>query len=160
MPTMMPSVHLPSMPLLRKRKSRAQRMLETTQNAMKVYTSLKVAQAGPKAAKQVAKGYAAAKGAKTGGKAVARVAKFAIIPAGAAGGYVVYKKVSGEHNGHAPSHAGYGSSTEPASPPVSTGAGAPKMGEPGAPKSGTTNASSPSPSTPGGAANAGGSPAS
>src|SRR3954464_9449561 len=60
----------------RRRKSGPQRALETVQSALKVYTSLKVAQAGPKAAKAVAKGYAGAKTAK----GVSKLAPLLAIP--------------------------------------------------------------------------------
>src|SRR4051794_41945081 len=96
------SVHVP----FRRRKSRAQRILETVQSALKVYTSMKVAQAGPKAAKQVAKGYAAAKGAKAGGKGLARIGRFVAIPAALVGAGGVGKRPTRHGTAEPPAPAG------------------------------------------------------
>jgi len=133
------SVHVP----FRRRKSRAQRILETVQSALKVYTSMKVAQAGPKAAKQVAKGYAAAKGAKAGGKGLARIGRFVAIPAALVGAGVLVKRLTGNGSSEPASPSAESSApvTPPAPPAASGPAGAPSMGEPGGLKSGTTTAS-------------------
>src|SRR3954452_24406845 len=139
----------------RRRKSRAQRILETVQSALKVYTSMKVAQAGPKAAKQVAKGYAAAKGAKAGGKGLARIGRFVAIPAALVGAGVLVKRLTGNGSSEPaspsaeswapaapPAPAARGRQRRPPPPQAASGpAGAPSMGEPGGLKSGTTTAS-------------------
>ena len=128
----------------RRRKSGPQRALETLQSALKVYTSLKVAKAGPKAAKAVAKGYAGAKGAKGG----AKVARLLVVPALLAALVALVRRARrGGAQEPAPTSD---PATSPAPPPVSTATGspvpgdtAPRMGEAGAPRSATTTASPP-----------------
>jgi hypothetical protein len=139
----------------RKPKTRTQKALETAQSALKVYTSMKVAQAGPKAAKQVAKGYAGMKATKAGGRGAARLAKLAAIPAAIAGVAVIVKKRSGSAGEPAVFDAPVAPSPPPVAPPPppagdeaspagAAGGGdddAPLPGEPGGLKSGTTIAS-------------------
>lgn len=129
------------LPFVKRRKSPLQRALETAQSAMKVYTSLKVAQAGPKAAKQVAKGYSAARRAKVGGRTVARIGRFAVVPAGAAAGFVAFRRMTRGAPVLESPPRGFAPPSMPETPPVSTTTGAPLPGEPGGPKSGTTMAS-------------------
>ena len=132
---------MPYLPFRRKQQTPAQKALETAQSALKVYTSLKVAQAGPKAAKAVAKGYAGAKGAK----GAAKLAPWLAIPIiGVVVALVLKRRGAGQA---AP--ADYSGDRAPASstPPVSTGENAPAMGEPGGFHSATTTAS---PASPGG----------
>jgi hypothetical protein len=135
------------LPFVRRRKTPLQRALETAQSAMKVYTSLKVAQAGPRAAKRFAQGYVAARGARAGGRGLARVGRFAALPAGAAAGFVLFKRVTRGNPVRDSPPKGFAPPATPSAPPVSMGGNAPGAGQPGAPKSGTTTASpSPSPS--------------
>jgi hypothetical protein len=72
------------LPVLRRRRSKAEQALDLVQKAAKTYTSLKIAKAGPKAARAAAKGYA---GAKT-----AKVVRFIAIPAAVVGGAAVWRK--------------------------------------------------------------------
>jgi hypothetical protein len=81
------------LPVLRRRRSKAEQALDFVQKAAKTYTSLKLAKAGPKAARVAAKGYAGAKTAKVGARATRKAVKFAVIPAAAAaGGAAVWRK--------------------------------------------------------------------
>src|SRR3954462_2836632 len=103
----------------RRRKSGPQRALETVQSALKVYTSLKVAKAGPKAAKAVANGYAGAQGAK----GVAKAARLLVVPALLAALFAIVRRArSGgdQEPAHTPDAA-----TIPAPPPVSRATGSP-----------------------------------
>ena len=84
---------MPRLPVLRRRRSKAEQALDFLQKAAKTYTSLKVAKAGPKAARAAAKGYAGTKGAKLGARAV----KLAAIPAAVAGGAVLWRKRRQSH---------------------------------------------------------------
>ena len=124
----------------RRRKSGPQRALETVQSALKVSTSLKVAQAGPKAARAVAQGYAGAKGAKGG----AKVARLLVVPAVLVAVVAVVRRArrgGADEPAHAPDAAPAPVSTATGSPvPADT---APRMGEAGAPRSATTTASPP-----------------
>jgi hypothetical protein len=131
----------------RRRKSRTQRVLETAQSALKLYASLKVARAaGPKVAKRVAK---AATPGGDGGGGVTRVGRFVAIPAALVGAGVLVKRLTatGSPVTESPPRGFPPPSTPPSRP---TPGGAPSMGEPGAPKSGTTTASSPTPGGDGG----------
>jgi hypothetical protein len=128
----------------RTKKTRSQRALETAQSALQVYTSLKVAKAGPKAAKAVAKGYAGAKAAKGTAKIGSIVAVPIVI--GTAAFIMVKRRGSGGSDGFGGPGGGgpelpHDPPVTPAAPPVSTNEGAPKAGEPSAPRSGTTAAS-------------------
>jgi hypothetical protein len=131
------AVNLP----FRRRKSRAQQVLETAQNALKLYTSLKVAQAGPRAARKVAR---AARSAGDGG-GVRRAGRFVAIPAGVVGAAVLVKRLTatGSPVTESPPR-GFPPPSTPPSPP--SRGDAPSAGAPGAPKSGTSTAS-PTPTT-------------
>jgi hypothetical protein len=83
------------LPVLRRRKSKTDQVLETLQKAAKVYTSLKIAQAGPKAARAAAKGYAGVRAARTGGRVAGKVVKVVAVPAAVAGGVVLWRKRAG-----------------------------------------------------------------
>src|SRR4051812_2307721 len=120
----------------RRRKSGPRRALETVQSALKVYTSLKVAKAGPKAAKAVAKGYAGAKGAKGGLK----VGRLLAVPVALAAVFALVRRKRRGGSDDATSVADR--APGPAASPVSP-APEPRMGEAGAPRSSTTTASPP-----------------
>ena len=118
----------------RKRRSK----LDTVKDLAQIYTTLKLAQVGPRAARRAAKGYAGVKAAKTGGRGRRRVVGIALAPI-AIGGLVAFlKKRNQEPPGYQPA--------APASPPTPESSeprfqSAPAMGEPGAPKSGTSSSS-------------------
>jgi hypothetical protein len=121
----------------RKRRSK----LDTVKDLAQIYTTLKLSQVGPSAARRAAKGYGGVKAAKSGGRGLRRVAGVALAPI-AIGALVAFLK---KRNQEPP---GY----QPAAPAPEAGeAGeprfqaAPAMGEPGAPKSGTSSASSTEP---------------
>jgi hypothetical protein len=80
------------LPVLRRRRSKVEQALDLVQKAAKTYTSLKIAKAGPKAARAAAKGYAGAKTAKSGARATGKVVRFIAIPAAVAGGAAVWRK--------------------------------------------------------------------
>jgi hypothetical protein len=80
------------LPVLRRRRSKAEQALDFVQKAAKTYTSLKVAKAGPKAARAAAKGYAGVKTAKVGARATRKAVKLVAIPAAVAGGIAVWRK--------------------------------------------------------------------
>ena len=119
----------------RKRRSR----LDTVKDLAQIYTTLKLSQVGPSAARRAAKGYAGVKAAKTGGRGLRRVVGIALAPI-AIGGLVAFlKKRNQEPPGYQPAApAPGGESGESGEPRFQTG---PAMGEPAAPKSGTTSAS-------------------
>lgn len=120
----------------RKRRSR----LDTVKDLAQIYTTLKLSQVGPSAARRAAKGYAGVKAAKTGGRGLRRVVGIALAPI-AIGGLVAFlKKRNQEPPGYQPAAPApeAGESGESGEPRFQTG---PAMGEPAAPKSGTTSAS-------------------
>jgi hypothetical protein len=118
----------------RKRRTK----LDTVKDLAQIYTTLKLSQVGPSAARRAAKGYAGVKAARTGGRGLRRVAGIALAPI-AIGGLVAFlKKRNQEPPGYQPAAPGP-EAGEPSEPRFQT---APAMGEPGAPKSGTSSASS------------------
>jgi hypothetical protein len=117
----------------RKRRSK----LDTVKELAQIYTTLKLSQVGPRAARRAAKGYAGVKTARTGGRGLRRVAGIALAPI-AIGGLVAFlKKRNQEPPGYQPATT-TPESSEPSEPRFQT---APAMGEPAAPKSGTSSAS-------------------
>jgi hypothetical protein len=78
--------------LRRRRRSKAEQALDLVQKAAKTYTSLKIAKAGPKAARAAARGYAGAKTAKVGARATGKAVKLVAIPAALAGGAALWRK--------------------------------------------------------------------
>jgi hypothetical protein len=80
------------LPVLRRRRSKAEQALDFFQKAAKTYTSLKIAKAGPKAAKAAAKGYAGVKAGKAGARATGKAVKLAAVPAAVAAGVAVWRK--------------------------------------------------------------------
>ncbi|MCW3049291.1 MAG: hypothetical protein JWO74_3575 [Solirubrobacterales bacterium] len=64
------------LPVLRRRRSKAEQALDVIQKAAKTYTSLKIAKAGPKA----------------GARATAKAVKLAAVPAVVAGSVAVWRK--------------------------------------------------------------------
>jgi hypothetical protein len=80
------------LPVLRRRRSKAEQALDLIQKAAKTYTSMKVAKAGPKAARAAAKGYADVKTAKVGARATGKAMKLAASAAAVAGGVAVWRK--------------------------------------------------------------------
>jgi hypothetical protein len=80
------------LPVLRRRRSKAEQALDLIQKAAKTYTSLKIAKAGPKAARAAARGYAGVKTAKVGARAARRAVTLAAVLAAVAGGVAVWRK--------------------------------------------------------------------
>ncbi len=118
----------------RKRRTK----LDTVKDLAQIYTTLKLSQVGPSAARRAAKGYGGVKAAKSGGRGLRRVAGVALAPI-AIGALVAFlKKRNQEPPGYQPAAPGP-EAGEPSEPRFQT---APAMGEPGAPKSGTSSASS------------------
>jgi hypothetical protein len=78
--------------LLRRRRSKAEQALDFIQKAGKTYTSLKIAKAGPKAAKAAAKGYAGVKAGKASARVTGKAVKLAAVSAAVAGGVAVWRK--------------------------------------------------------------------
>jgi hypothetical protein len=114
----------------RKRRSK----LDTVKELAQIYTTLKLSQVGPRAAQRAAKGYAGVKAAKTGGRGLRRVAGIVLAPI-AIGGLVAFlKKRNQEPPGYQPATP----APESGEPRFQT---TPAMGEPAAPKSGTSSAS-------------------
>jgi hypothetical protein len=85
------------LPVLRRRRSKAEQALDLLQKAAKTYTSMKVAKAGPKAARAAAKGYAGVKAGKVGARATGKAVKLAAIPAAVAGGVAVWRRHRGSN---------------------------------------------------------------
>jgi hypothetical protein len=85
------------LPVLRRRRSKAEQALDLIQKAAKTYTSLKIAKAGPKAARAAAKGYAGVKAAKGGARATRRAMTLAAVPAAVAGGIVLWRRRRHSH---------------------------------------------------------------
>jgi hypothetical protein len=85
------------LPVLRRRRSKAEQALDLLQKAAKTYTSMKVAKAGPKAARAAAKGYAGVKAGKAGARATGKAVRLAAIPAAVAGGVAVWRKRRHSH---------------------------------------------------------------
>jgi hypothetical protein len=85
------------LPVLRRRRSKAEQALDLLQKAAKTYTSMKVAKAGPKAARAAAKGYAGLKAGKVGARATGKAVRLAVIPAAVAGGVAVWRKRRHSH---------------------------------------------------------------
>ena len=123
---------------LRKRRTR----LDTVKDVAQIYTTLKLTQAGPRAARRAAKGYAGVKAAKTGGRGLRRIVGIALAPVAIAGLVAFLKKRNQEPPGYQPAPP----MPEASEPRFHT---APAMGEPAAPKSGSSSAS---PDEPGDAA--------
>ena len=81
------------LPVLHKRpRSKGQRALEMARGAATVWTTVKLASAGARAAKGGAKAFGAAKGARVRGH---RVVKVLAVPVAVVGGVVVFRKVRG-----------------------------------------------------------------
>ena len=85
------------LPVLHRRRSRAQRALDLAKRPAKLWAAVKVSVAGARAAKKGAKAYVAVKGAKVVGRPVLKVVA---VPVVVAGGVVVWRKVqSGSSDG-------------------------------------------------------------
>jgi hypothetical protein len=85
------------LPVLHRRRSRAQRALDLAKRPAKLWATVKLSVAGARVARKGAKAYGAAKGAKVAGRPVLKVAA---VPVAVAGGVVVWRKVqSGSSNG-------------------------------------------------------------
>jgi hypothetical protein len=80
------------LPVLRRRRSKAEQAMDLVQKAAKTYTSLKIAKAGPKAARAAAKGYVGVKTTKAGARATGKAVKLVAIPAVVAGGAALWRK--------------------------------------------------------------------
>jgi hypothetical protein len=130
-----------SLPFVRRRKSPMERAMETAQSAMRAYTSLKIAQAGPRAAGKVAKAVRSGNG--DGGGGAMTVGRWVAIPAGAAAGFVLFRRVTRGNPVTESPPKGWPQKSEVS--PGPGGMGAPAPGEPGGPKSATTTASPPPP---------------
>jgi hypothetical protein len=78
------------LPVLQRRRSRAQRALDLAKRPAKLWVAVKVSVAGARAAKKGAKAYGAVKGAKVVGRPVLKVAA---VPVAVGGGVVVWRKV-------------------------------------------------------------------
>jgi hypothetical protein len=78
--------------LRRRRRSKAEQALDLVQKAAKTYTSLKIAKAGPKAARAAAKGYTGVKTAKVGARATRKAVMLVAVPAAVAGGAAVWRR--------------------------------------------------------------------
>jgi hypothetical protein len=114
----------------RRRRSK----LDTVKDLAQIYTTLKLSQVGPSAARRAAKGYAGVKTAKTGGRGLRRVAGIVLAPV-AIGALVAFLK---KRNQEPPGYQPVTPAPEASGPRFET---APAVGEPGAPKSGTSSAS-------------------
>ena len=77
------------LPVLHRRRSKAQRALDLAKRPAKLWATVKVSVAGVRVAKKGAKAYGAAKGAKVAGRPVLKVAA---VPVAVAGGVVVWRK--------------------------------------------------------------------
>jgi hypothetical protein len=76
------------LPVLQRRRSRAQRALDLAKRPAKLWVAVKVSVAGARAAKKGAKAYGAVKGAKVVGRPVLKVAA---VPVAVGGGVVVWR---------------------------------------------------------------------
>jgi hypothetical protein len=108
-------------PLLRRRRSRTDQVLDLLKGAAKTWTSIKVGSAAARAAKGGAKAYGAAKTAKVAGRPALGV--LAVPAVGAAGGVLLWRKLasSSSSNGATPADPS-GALTDPpagaSNPPV------------------------------------------
>lgn len=117
---------------IRKRRSK----LDTVKDLAQIYTTLKLSQVGPRAARRAAEGYAGVKAARPGGRGLRRVAGIVLAPVAIFGLVAFLKKRNQEPPGYAPV-----SPMPQASEPRFETDTTPAMGEPAAPESGTSSAS-------------------
>jgi hypothetical protein len=108
--------------------------LDTVKDLAQIYTTLKLTQVGPRAARRAAKGYAGVKAAKAGGRGARRVVGIALAPI-AIGGLVAFLKKRNQEPPYQPVPSPMPEASEPRFDTT------PAMGEPAAPKSGTSSAS-------------------